>query len=99
MIMNIRPVQEIVGGELYEFYPLGDYVVAAPGVCGGRPTFKYTRLEVSVILSRLAAGDTIDEIVQIYSQSRLTPAAVKEAIKLADNAFVLSVETLHSNTV
>lgn len=32
---------EIVGGEPYEYYPLGEYVVRAPGVCGGRPTFKY----------------------------------------------------------
>ena len=34
---------EIVGGESYEYYPLGKYIVATPGGCGGRPTFKYTR--------------------------------------------------------
>src|SRR5438093_7174788 len=39
-------VCEIVGGEPYEYYPLGQYVVRAPGVCGGRPTFKYTRIDV-----------------------------------------------------
>lgn len=44
-------VREEYGGEIYEYYPLGEYVVVAPGVCGGRPTFKYTRLEVSVIIS------------------------------------------------
>ena len=42
-------VYEIVGGETYEYYPLGKYVVAAPKVCGGRPTFKYTRLEPTKI--------------------------------------------------
>ena len=40
-------VREIVGGAPYEYYPLGEFVVIAPGVCGGRPTLKYTRLEVS----------------------------------------------------
>jgi hypothetical protein len=41
-----RLVKEMYGGHPYEYYPLGNYVVAAPGVCGGRPTFKYTRIDV-----------------------------------------------------
>jgi hypothetical protein len=44
---KLELVRETVGGEPYEYYPLGQYVVIAPGVCGGRPTFKYTRLDVS----------------------------------------------------
>lgn len=32
-------VSEIYGGEPYEYYPLGEHIVAAPGVCRGRPTF------------------------------------------------------------
>jgi len=28
-------VREMVGGEPYEYYPLGNHIVAAPGVCGG----------------------------------------------------------------
>src|SRR3972149_5083883 len=87
-------VHEPVGGELYEYYPLGKYVVSAPGVCGGRPTFKYTRLEVSMILSRLAAGKTIEQVVQDYARSRLTPEAVMEAIQLANQALVQSVQVL-----
>jgi uncharacterized protein (DUF433 family) len=39
-------VREFVGGEPYEYYPLGEYVVAAPGVCGGEPTFNYARISV-----------------------------------------------------
>src|SRR2546422_4490032 len=87
-------VSEIVGGEPYEYYPLGDHIVAAPGVCGGRPTFKYTRLEVSVILARLSAGDTVDEIVHAYSRSQLTGEAVREAIHLADRALSKSAQRL-----
>ena len=87
-------VQEIYGGELYEYYPLGKYVVSAPGVCGGRPTFKYTRLEVSVVLALIASGETIEQVVQAYALSRLTPEAVREAIRLADQALVQSAEIL-----
>ena len=84
--------REMYGGEIYEYYPLGKYVVAAPGVCGGRPTFKYTRLEVSVILARLRKGQTIDEVVRDYSLSRITPEAVKEAIHLAEQALLRSAK-------
>ncbi len=80
--------RELYGGEKYEYYPLGKYVVAAPGVCGGRPTFKYTRLEVSFILALLAAGKTIEQVVQAYSLSRITPEAIQEAISLADKALL-----------
>jgi hypothetical protein len=31
--------REIYGGQIYEYYPLGQYVVAAPGVCGGPADF------------------------------------------------------------
>jgi hypothetical protein len=30
-------VREIIEGEPYEYYPLGQYIVVAPGVCGGAP--------------------------------------------------------------
>ncbi len=83
-----RLIREIFGGEPYAYYPLGKYIVAAPGVCGGRPTFKYTRLEVAVVLDLLAAGWTIKRLVQEYAQSRLTPEAVAEAVQLAKEALV-----------
>jgi hypothetical protein len=42
-----RLMTEVVGGELYQYYPLGKHVVRALGVSGGRPTFKYTRIEIT----------------------------------------------------
>ena len=81
-------VREEVGGQIYEYYPLGKYIVSAPGVCGGRPTFKYTRLEVAVVLDLLAAGWTVERLVREYAQSRLTPEAVQEAIHLAKQALL-----------
>jgi len=92
MIAEIQ--QEIVGNEAYQYYPLGQYVVAAPGICGGRPTFKYTRLEVSLILSRVAAGKPLDELIAAYSQSRLSREAVQEAIHLADEALMQVAQSL-----
>lgn len=80
--------RELFGGEIYEYYPLGQYIVAAPGVCGGRPTFKYTRLEVSVILAQLSTGRSIEDLVDAYKESDLTVEAVREAIFLASQALV-----------
>ena len=31
-------ITEMVGGESYQYCPLGNYVLRAVGVCGGRPT-------------------------------------------------------------
>jgi len=35
----VQLVTETVGGEPYQYYPIGAHVVRAIGVCGGRPTF------------------------------------------------------------
>jgi len=74
-------VTEIIGGEPYEYYPMGDYVVRAKGICGGRPTFKYTRIEVARILGMLVS-DSIDSVVKDYG-GRLSREAILEAVKLA----------------
>ncbi|MFN8486712.1 MAG: DUF433 domain-containing protein [Caldilineaceae bacterium] len=91
---SMQLTRELYGGEVYEYYPLGQYIVAAPGVCGGRPTFKYTRLEASMILAWLANGETIEEVVKGYARSKLTPEAVREAIQLASQALVQSTQAL-----
>jgi uncharacterized protein (DUF433 family) len=75
-------VHEVVGGESYDYYPLGDYIVAAPGVCGGRPTFKYTRIEVEVVLDLLAAGQSLEQLVDNF-QGRVPKEAIQEALRLA----------------
>jgi len=84
-------LHEIVGGEPYEYYPLGKYIVSAPGVCGGRPTFKYTRIDVHHALGLLAAGRTIEEVASGYE---IPIEAVKEALFLASHAFDQHVEEI-----
>ena len=76
-------VSEIYGGEPYEYYPLGEHIVAAPGVCGGRPTFKYTRIDVRHAMSLLSGGWTVEAIAQSYE---IPVAAVQEALDLAMQA-------------
>lgn len=88
-------VHEDLGGEAYDYYPLSRHVVVAPKVCGGRPTFKYTRLEVGMVLARIAAGDSIQQVVDDYALSGLTVDAVSDAIQLADRALSQSWNALH----
>jgi len=76
-------VTEIVGGEPYEYYPLGEYVVCAPGVSGGEPTFKYTRIGVNHAIDLIAGGWTVEKVAEAY---KLSVAAVQEALELAMEA-------------
>jgi uncharacterized protein (DUF433 family) len=75
-------VHEVVGSESYDYYPLGNYIVSAPGICGGRPTFKYTRIEVEVVLDLLAAGQPLELLVENF-QGCVPKEAIKEALRLA----------------
>ena len=84
---------EIIGGEIYQYYPLGEHVVRAIGICGGRPTFKYTRIEITGTLDRLAAGEGIDKIVAGY-QGRVSHEAIIEAIKLVSERFIKTLPEL-----
>ncbi|MBI1926456.1 DUF433 domain-containing protein [Candidatus Poribacteria bacterium] len=83
---RLKLVGEVQGDDVYEYYPLGEYVVVAPGVCGGRPTFKGTRVEVEVILDWLRVGRNLDDILESYPS--LTRPAIEEAIKVAARTLV-----------
>ena len=88
-------ISENVGNEPYQYYPFGKFVVRAPGVCGGRPTFKYTRIEITGTLDRLAAGETMDEIIAGY-RNKVSHEAVVEAIQLIASQFVNSLPQLET---
>jgi uncharacterized protein (DUF433 family) len=77
-----KVVREIVGGEVYEYVPLGKHIVSAKGVCGGRPTFKYTRVEVATVLRLIAAGVSVDELVANF-KGRISRDAIEEALQWA----------------
>ncbi len=47
-------------------------------MCEGLPTFKYTRIEITGTLERLAAGESLDEIVAGY-RGRVSRQTILEA--------------------
>lgn len=79
-MLTKKPVRELRGEEMYEYYPLGEYIVAVPDVCGGCPTFKYTRIEAAGALNLIAAGYSIEQVAQRFE---VPQQAVEEAIRLA----------------
>ena len=88
--MKRQLVRELVGGEWYEYLPLGEFVVSAPAVCRGRPTFKYTRIEVAGVLERIATGHAIEALIT-DSRGRLCREAIAEAAALAARALARQV--------
>jgi uncharacterized protein (DUF433 family) len=72
-------VREIYGGEVYEYYPLGDYVVAARGVCGGRPTLKHTRMDARWVIGYLKLGRTAEDLAAAHG---VPVEAIREVVKL-----------------
>jgi uncharacterized protein (DUF433 family) len=75
----LRTVSETFGGDIYEYCRLGEYLVAARGVCGGRPTLKYTRMDARWIIAYLKMGRTAEELAVAHA---VPVAAIHEAIKL-----------------
>ena len=88
-----KVMTEIIQGEPYQYYPLGKHVVRAVGVCAGRPTFKYTRIEIAGTLDRLAAGESLDEIVAGY-RGRVSRDAIIEAIQIVTAGFLKTLPAL-----
>jgi uncharacterized protein (DUF433 family) len=88
--MKHQLVRETIGGQVYEYVPLGKHIVSSRSVCRGRPTFKYTRIEVAGVLQRLGAGHSVEELLAGY-QGRVSRAAIEEALTLAAQALVRQV--------
>ena len=86
-------ITAMIGEQSYQYYPLGRYVVRAPDVCSGRPTFKYTRIEITGTLERLAAGETIEQIVAGYL-GRVSHEAIVEAIDVINSQFIAALPQL-----
>ena len=58
---------------------LGRHIVADPGICGGQPTFKGTRIMVWIVLEQLEDGLSWQEITREW-EGRVSQAAIAEAI-------------------
>lgn len=80
-------VREMRGGQVYEYYPLGRFVVVAPQVAGVKPIFKCTRVRVKRALDMIADGATIQEVAEKLDSAFIPPEAIREALDLARKAF------------
>jgi uncharacterized protein (DUF433 family) len=63
-----------------------DRITVNPDVCLGQPTIRGMRITVSVILKMLAAGRTVQDLLQAYPE--LEPEDVQQAMQYA--AWVVS---------
>ncbi len=59
-------------------------IISAPTVMMGKPVIAGTRITVELILERLAAGETIEEILSAHPC--LTREAIQAALKFAAEA-------------
>jgi uncharacterized protein (DUF433 family) len=66
-------------------------IVANPKIMMGKPTVAGTRITVELILEKLAAGETVDQILK--SHPSLTEEGVRAAIGFA--AAVLSTDVVY----
>jgi uncharacterized protein (DUF433 family) len=86
-------ITEVVNGEPYQYYLLGQHVVRAVGICGDRPTFRYTRIEITGTLDRLAVGERLDAIVEGY-RGKVSREAVIEAVQVVTAGFLKTLPAL-----
>jgi uncharacterized protein (DUF433 family) len=65
---------------------LGRYIVAAPEICHGKPTFVGTRIMVSQVLKQVSKGLSWDAIMAEW-RGAVTREAIAEAVELAQRTF------------
>jgi len=66
-----------------------DYIVSDPKVMMGKPVIRGTRITVELILEALAAGETIDQLLDEYP--RLSEPAIRAALAFGAKALRASV--------
>ncbi len=67
---------------------LGRYIIADPGICHGKPTFKGTRIMVWQVLEDLADGRSWDFICNVRWGGKIPLVAVGEAVRLARESWL-----------
>ena len=67
---------------------LGEYIVADPEICHGKPTFKGTRVMVWQFLDDVVEGRSWEFICNTRWGGRIALAAVAEAVRLSRRAWL-----------
>ena len=63
---------------------ISEFIVADSEICGGKLTFKGTRIMVWQVLEMLSGGETVEEILEDYPT--LTRQHIKAALEYAARA-------------
>jgi uncharacterized protein (DUF433 family) len=73
-----------------------DLIVIDPAVCNGRPVVKGTRTTVQTIMEFLAAGDSVDEVLEAYPNLTRDQvlASMEWASRLMRNHFKIAEDGL-----
>ena len=74
-------VRWLEGGHVRDYREI---VVSNPGVMMGKPVIVGTRITVELILQKLAAGETVEQILEAHP--RLNEDAVRAALAFAADA-------------
>jgi uncharacterized protein (DUF433 family) len=67
---------------------LGQFIVADPKICRGKPTFKGTRVTVGDVLADVQRGLAWDFICYRWGDGKITRDAIAEAVQLARRALL-----------
>ena len=67
---------------------LGQFIVADPKICRGRPTFKGTRVTVADVLADVERGLSWDFICYRWGDGKIAKDAIAEAVQLARRALL-----------
>ena len=51
---------------ILNYFHVMDYIEQKPGVLGGKAVIKDTRIGVDLILEKIAAGETIEQLLKAY---------------------------------
>lgn len=66
---------------IYRAWDYSERIVRDPGICGGEPTFKGTRVTLRTVLASIAEGDDVEEILADFPS--LSADDVRAAITFA----------------
>lgn len=80
-LLDLPLLKERVGETEIAYYPLGKHLAVMPGVCGGRPTVKFTRIDARAIIGALQRGDSPELIADDFD---IPLGAIDEAVQLAE---------------
>ena len=70
-----------------------DVIVRNPDICSGKPVFRGTRITVQTIFEFLAAGDSIESVLDAYPRLKRSDieAAFAYASRMASNEFEVAL--------